>query len=63
MNTLHGFCIGGHAIPPGEYYYTINPAGGYGRAEVLCCEVCIKKPEYEGLRQRMVDAGAKELQP
>ena len=51
--------IGGHLIV--EDFYTINPIGGYGMDEVLCCETCIKKPENIVVRQRMIDLGAKEL--
>lgn len=55
-------CVGGHEIKDDEYFYIINPEGGYGGPEVLCCEACIKKPEYAGMRQRMIDAGASELE-
>src|SRR5258705_5073787 len=54
-------CITGHVIAHGDYFYTINPEGGYGRSEVLCCEECIRKPENDVLRQRMIEAGATEL--
>lgn len=53
--------VGGHIIADDDYAYTVNPRGGYGRDEVLCCESCIRKPENAEIRQRMVDAGAKEL--
>ena len=52
---------GDHVIPDEDYFYTINPLGGYGRSELLCCETCIRKPENNDARQRMMDAGAKEL--
>ena len=55
-------CAGEHFIKHDQYYYVINPEGGYGMPELLCCEDCIKKPEYKHLRKRMVDAGAKELE-
>ena len=55
-------CVGKHVIPDDHWYYTINPEGGYGMGEALCCEACIRKPEFKNLRQRMIDAGAKELQ-
>jgi hypothetical protein len=54
--------FGAHVIADEDYYYTINPIGGYGRDEVLCCEACIKKPENSVARERMVNAGAKELE-
>lgn len=54
-------CTTGHPIRSDERFYVINPEGGYGRPELLCCETCICKPEFSGLRQRMIDAGAKEL--
>jgi hypothetical protein len=63
--TLKGSPIctwGEHVIADDEYYYTINPEGGYGSPEALCCEKCIRKPENEYIRQRMIDAGAKELE-
>jgi len=50
------------AILNKDYFYVINPSGGYGLGEVLCCESCIRKPENNVIRQRMVDAGAKELE-
>jgi hypothetical protein len=55
-------CVGGgHVIADDQYFYTINPEGGYGQGEVLCCDVCIRKPENAELRRRMVDLGAAEL--
>lgn len=54
-------CVGGHYIKDLQLYYTINPEGGYGLSEVLCCEDCIRKKKFKWLRQRMIDAGAKEL--
>jgi hypothetical protein len=53
---------GNHEIADDEWFYTINPEGGYGRGEVLCCDACIRKPENSYVRQRMIDAGAKELE-
>jgi len=37
----------------GEYYYTVNPPGGYGRDELLICNSCIKKDEYKGIYERL----------
>jgi len=51
---------GQHLIKSGTYY-VINPEGGYGRREILCCEECIKKPEYHDPRERMIEFGATEL--
>ena len=60
--SLRPICsAGAHIIADDEYFYTINPAGGYGRPEFLCCETCIKKQEFIDLKQRMIEAGAKEL--
>ena len=53
--------FGNHVITDDAYFYTVNPEGGYGRPEALCCEACIRKPENYLVRQRMIDAGAKEL--
>lgn len=53
--------IGDHLIEDDVWFYTINPLGGYGRDEVLCCERCIRKPENIFARERMIEAGAKEL--
>ena len=54
---------GNHAIADDEYFYTVNPLGGYGMSELLCCEKCIRKPENNNTRQRMIEcAGAKELE-
>lgn len=52
---------GKHVIDAKDWYYVVNPEGGYGRREVLCCETCIHKVENSYVRQRMIDAGAKEL--
>ena len=53
---------GNHAIADDEYFYTLNPLGGYGKSELLCCETCIRKPENDDARQRMIEcAGATEL--
>lgn len=57
------FCsYGMHFLDPCDGYYTINPEGGYGRHEVLCCEHCIKKPEHSAALERMIEAGATELE-
>ena len=53
--------FGAHVIGPEDYFYTVNPIGGYGRDEVLCCEACIWLAENDHIRQRMLDAGAVEL--
>jgi len=43
-------------------FYTVNPDGGYDRNEVLCCETCIRKPENNEVRKRMIEcAGCTEL--
>ena len=55
-------CIFKHPIGDEDWFYTINPVGGYGLDEVLCCDTCIRKPENYVLRQRMIDAGATELE-
>ena len=56
-------CTAGlHVIADEQEFYTINPIGGYGRDEFLCCTECIKKPEFAGLRERMIELGAKELE-
>ena len=53
---------GYHPIADDEWFYTINPLGGYGRSELLCCETCIRKPENKGARDRMIEcANATEL--
>lgn len=44
---------GEHSIGDDEYYYVVNPAGGYGLGEVLCCESCIKLPENSVAAERM----------
>lgn len=64
LNLTRPICaFGEHIIADDEYYYTINPAFGYGfKVECLCCETCIRKPENAVARQRMIDAGAKELE-
>ena len=57
------FCSGGnHYIQDADHFYTINPEGGYGLGEVLCCETCIKKSENLWFRHRMIVAGAEELE-
>ena len=61
MPDGRGICVAGHVMGDDDYFYTINPDGGYGCDEVLCCEKCIKQPKYADLRNRMIDAGAKEL--
>lgn len=48
---------GNHEIGPDDYFYTINPEGGYGESEYLCCEKCIQKPENSHMKQRLVDNG------
>lgn len=53
--------IGQHPISDAEYYYVVNPEGGYGRLECLCCETCVKKPENSVVRRRLIDCGNKEL--
>lgn len=53
---------GDHAIVDDEWFYVVNPLGGYGRSELLCCATCIMKPENNEIRKRMIDAGAKELE-
>lgn len=60
----HGepFCAyGRHVIADDDYFYTVNPQGGYDRDEVLCCEKCIRLPQFAGVRERMVDLGARWL--
>ena len=52
---------GEHVIDDADFFYTVNPFGGYGMSEVLCCEACIKRPENSEIRQRMIEAGATEL--
>lgn len=54
-------CVGAHVIADDQEFYTINPVGGYGLDEVLCCTACITRPGFEGFRKRMVEAGAVEL--
>ena len=55
-------CVTGHIVAPSVMVYTINPIGGYGMDEVLCCEDGIVKPENAGFRERMIEAGASELE-
>lgn len=55
--------FGHHLIGDGDYFYTVNPEGGYGLREVLCCEACIRKPENAEVRRRMIEiAGCTELE-
>ena len=54
--------VGVHLVDSEQFFYTINPAGGYGRDEVLCCEACIQRPENEGIKRRMIEVGAVELE-
>jgi len=35
-----------------EWYYTINPPGGYGREEVLACEPCYLSEVWAEHRSR-----------
>lgn len=57
---ISNYCSYGQHVIHG-YFYTINPQGGYGRDEVLCCEECICKSENKDARDRMIEVGAKEL--
>lgn len=62
MKSSGAYCdAGAHRISLEAWFYTINPEGGYGRSEFLCCAACIWKPENKALRERMLEAGAKEL--
>jgi hypothetical protein len=52
------FCgAGEHVIADGDYYYEVNPEGGYGQSEFLCCVACLNKPENDGLKQRLISNG------
>lgn len=48
--------FGEHLIPNGGHYYVVNPEGGYERAEWLCCQECIDKPEWKHIKDRMSGA-------
>jgi hypothetical protein len=48
---------GKHVIGDDDYFYIVNPDGGYGRDEVLICETCLKKPENDGVRERLKECG------
>lgn len=55
--------FGAHVIADEEYFYCVNPLGGYGRDEVLCCDTCIRKPENKEIRRRLIEcAGVTELE-
>ena len=54
--------VGDHPIGDGAWVYTVNPDGGYGRSELLCCARCIRRAENMEIRLRMIEcSGAKEL--
>jgi hypothetical protein len=35
-----------------DWFYTVNPEGGYGRPEVLLCEPCMMTDEWADYRNR-----------
>jgi hypothetical protein len=62
--AMSAYCaFGQHHIGDQDYFYTVNPEGGYGTREILCCEKCIKRPENAEVRRRMLSiSGCKELE-
>lgn len=49
--------FGAHRISDEEYFYTVNPDGGYGRDEALICETCLAKPEFSSVKERLIECG------
>jgi hypothetical protein len=51
--------FGKHVIDDDQHYYVVNPEGGYGSSETLCCEDCVNLPENKTVRQRLIDTGVR----
>ena len=61
-SKCHPFCIGcGRHVQEIEYYYNVNPPGGYGRGEVnLCVDRCLHNPQFRGMYERLLELGVLE---
>ena len=53
MNPKCSYCL--NLIGDDDYFYRVNPEGGYGVREVLICEDCLEKEPV--VKQRLVDCG------
>lgn len=42
----------GAVVVDSEFYTEINPPGGYGRAQFLCCDACMRSGRWDSWKAR-----------